>query len=92
MNFSFLFSDEFARLFAGLCYCVINKEYIHRGTASILSQLCSNVTTVCFPIYFFCTPNYSYTPLNHFFQEYVYIHLLLFGLVPLAQGKIIGGL
>ena len=29
--------------------------------------------------------------LNHFFQEYVYMYLFLFGLVPLA-GRILGGL
>ena len=44
-----------------------------RGTACILSQLCAIVITVCFAFYLFCTPNQSYTTLNHFFQEYVYI-------------------
>ena len=34
-------------------------------------------------ILLFCTPNQSCTSLNHFFHEFVYIQLFLFGLVPL---------
>ena len=62
-----------------------------RGTACIFNQLCPIVTTVCFVFYFFYSPNFSYTPLNHFFQEYVYIDLFLFGLEVLA-GRILWGL
>ena len=51
--------------------------------AQLLLRLC----TVCFTFYFFCTPNQPYTPLSHFFQEYVSIYFL-FGLVPLA-GRIL---
>ena len=39
---------------------------------------------ICFAFYFFCATNESCTPLNHFFQEYFSIYILLFGLVPLA--------
>ena len=60
------------------------KKLLARGTACIFGQLYSIVTTNSFTLYYFCTPNQSNTPLNHFFQEYLYIHLFLFGLVPLA--------
>ena len=49
-----------------------------RGTVCIFSHLCSIVTKVCFAFYFLCTPSQTYTPLNHFFQEYVDIYLFLF--------------
>ena len=41
-------------------------------------------------ILLFCTSNLSYTPLNHFFKEYVPIYFLLLGLTPLAS-RITGG-
>ena len=62
-----------------------------RGTACIFDKLCSVVTMVCFAFYSFCAPNQSYTHLNHIFQKYVFIHLFLFGLEPVA-GRIKGGL
>ena len=50
------------------------KILLARGTACIFSRLCPTVTTVFFTFYFFCTPNLSYTPWNHFFQEYISIN------------------
>ena len=67
-----------------LFYCTSSRQAVAsqevqkilptRGTACIFNQLCSTVITVCFALKFFCTPNQSYTRLNHFYKEYVFRH------------------
>ena len=49
--------------------------------AQLLLRLC----TVCFTFYFFCTPNQLYTPLSHFFQEYVSIYFFIWPCTPSWQ-------
>ena len=66
---------KYYRLEVQLAYLVDFAQFLLRFAPHLLS----------------CTPNQSYTSLNHFFNEYVYIDLFLFGLVPLP-GRILWGL
>ena len=60
------------------------------GTACIFKSTLPNFFNDLLQILLCCTPNQSYTPLNHFFQEHVHIYLFLCGLVPLVGGILKG--